>query len=177
MRVTSKRRQGEDRERGALEGLLEIASRLAEGMAADAETRGLTVARAEVVWVLAHRGPMRQRDLAEELRVSPRNVTGLLDSLEATGFVVRRQHPQDRRAVLVELTDNGREVSADLRSEFPRFANWLFESLDGTELDVLVALEAKLLDRLRHRSYEDVRLAALNRRSSRSSTRRRPGSE
>src|SRR5579884_124308 len=132
----------EDKLRSALEGLLEIATRLAEGMQADALARHLTVARAEIVWLLAQQGPMRQLDIATSLKVSPRNVTGLLDGLQRTGFVIRRAHPHDRRAVLVQLTAKGRAVSAELLREQPRFARWLFTRLDEAELDLLLMLEA-----------------------------------
>jgi predicted ArsR family transcriptional regulator len=36
---------------------------------------------------------MRQRDIADALRVSARNVTGLLEGLEATGFLGARSTP------------------------------------------------------------------------------------
>ena len=51
--------------------------------------RGLTRARAAVIWQLQERGPVTQRTLSQALRVSPRNVTGLLDALEAGGYVTR----------------------------------------------------------------------------------------
>src|SRR3712207_1660616 len=42
--------------------------------------------------------------LAERLLVSRPSVTGLLDTLQAKGLIVRRPHADDRRRVLVELT-------------------------------------------------------------------------
>ncbi|MGH7777176.1 MAG: MarR family winged helix-turn-helix transcriptional regulator [Candidatus Dormibacterales bacterium] len=48
-------------------------------------------------------------ELAGALDVSPRNVTGLVDHLEADGLVRRIGDPADRRAVLVELTPAGKE--------------------------------------------------------------------
>jgi DNA-binding MarR family transcriptional regulator len=47
--------------------------------------RGLTRARAAVIWWLHERGPVTQRTLSEALRVSPRNVTGLLDAWKPAG--------------------------------------------------------------------------------------------
>jgi len=46
-------------------------------------------------------------DLSGELGVTPRNVTALVDALEAEGLVRRKPHPTDRRATVVELTEKG----------------------------------------------------------------------
>ncbi len=141
--------------------MLEIATLLAEGMEADAAGRGLTVARAEVVWLLHRRGPMRQRDLADTLRVTPRNVTGLLDGLETTGFVARTPHPSDRRATLVHLTPKGEATADALSSDPEEFAGYLFDGIGVAELGRLVRTSNRLLDRLRDHGYEDIRRDAL----------------
>ena len=39
---------------------------------------GLTVPRVHLTWLLHHQGPQTQRALADALKVTPRNVTGLL---------------------------------------------------------------------------------------------------
>lgn len=146
-----------------LDGLLEMASWLAEGMSADAAGRGLTMARAELVWVLARRGPMRQRDLADALRVTPRNITGLLDALEKAGFVRRNPHPTDGRAVLVELTDAGRSRVDALVADHAEFAGFLFAGLPEADLACFGSVVAAILDRLRGAGFPEMRAAALSR--------------
>ena len=49
-------------------------------------------------------------ELAVETQTSPAAMTGRLDGLERRGFVRRRPSPDDRRKVIVELTDEGRQV-------------------------------------------------------------------
>ena len=53
------------------------------------------------------------RDLGEQLGVSPRNMTALVDALEDAELVVRRPHPTDRRATLVELSAAGTRQAED----------------------------------------------------------------
>lgn len=48
--------------------------------------------------------------LADRLLVSRPSITGLIDTLQAKGLVVRRPHADDRRRVLVELTDAGMQT-------------------------------------------------------------------
>jgi DNA-binding MarR family transcriptional regulator len=74
------------------------------------ESRGITHYR--VLAELAAHGPMMMNALGQELCVTPRYVTALVDHLEADGFVRRRPHPADRRATLVELTDAGAAASS-----------------------------------------------------------------
>ena len=70
----------------------------------------LSAARMRVLWVVHHSGPLTQQALSHALEVSPRNVTALVDALEVAGYLRRRPHPDDRRAVLVSLSPSGVEL-------------------------------------------------------------------
>lgn len=67
----------------------------------------MSSARVHVLWVLGMAGPSTQQSLARALDVTPRNVTGLVDRLVASGDVTREAHPTDRRATLVTPTELG----------------------------------------------------------------------
>lgn len=133
----------------ALDRVLELAVLIDADMNRGLAERGLTPARAHLVWELAQRGPSTQRELADALRVSPRNVTGLVDALVETGFVSRKAHPTDRRAVLVEFTARGAEVTRRLEGEQREFARMLFEDMSQSQLDGFLAGVDSVLDRLR----------------------------
>lgn len=77
----------------------------------------LTEARVAVLWVLQTVGPSTQQSIAAALEVSARNVSALVDALERTGYVRRTAHPTDRRAVLVELTQESTELMAGMQRE------------------------------------------------------------
>jgi DNA-binding MarR family transcriptional regulator len=71
----------------------------------------LTFARYEVLMLLmfSRRGALPLSVIGTRLQVHPTSVTSAVDRLEARGLVRRSPHPGDRRAVLAELTDSGRE--------------------------------------------------------------------
>jgi DNA-binding MarR family transcriptional regulator len=46
-------------------------------------------------------------ELAEQIEVTRGTITGLLDGLEKAGWVVRKNHPEDRRMLTVQLTEEG----------------------------------------------------------------------
>lgn len=70
---------------------------------------GLTFARYEVLMLLlfSRSGVLPMRTLTSRLQVHPTSVTSAVDRLEAAGLVRRRPHPDDGRALLVELTEEG----------------------------------------------------------------------
>ena len=87
-----------------LDRLLEISDLFQKDMARAFDGTPLTVARIRLLWELQHTGPSTQHALATRLEVSPRNITGLVDALEGSGYVERSPHPSDRRAIIVSLT-------------------------------------------------------------------------
>ncbi|MFP4445773.1 MAG: MarR family winged helix-turn-helix transcriptional regulator [Desulfosudaceae bacterium] len=80
------------------------------------EPYGLTPAQyliIECLWVVDRLSPKR---LGELLRYDSATLTGLIDRLEKGGFVVRQPNPDDRRAILVCLTEKGKAMKAELRA-------------------------------------------------------------
>ena len=100
-----------------LDRLLEIGELFQKDMARAFEGTPLTSARTRVLWELQHTGPSTQHVLAERLVVSPRNITGLVDALEAGRYVTRSAHPSDRRATIVSLTASAQHMMAEMQRE------------------------------------------------------------
>jgi len=73
---------------------------------------GLSFARYEALVLLtfSSRGSLPLGKMGERLQVHPTSVTSIVDRLEAAGLVVRRRHPEDGRAVLAEITEEGRAL-------------------------------------------------------------------
>jgi DNA-binding MarR family transcriptional regulator len=100
-----------------LDRLLEIGELFQKDMARAFEGTPLTPARTRLLWELQHGGPSTQHALAERLEVSPRNITGLVDALEAGGYVTRSPHPSDRRATIVALAASARDMMREMQRE------------------------------------------------------------
>jgi DNA-binding MarR family transcriptional regulator len=129
--------------------LMELFLLLNEDMEQGQAKHGLTTSRAHLVWELYHRGAVTQRVLSEALKVSSRNITGLVDGLAETGFVTREPHPTDRRATLVTLTETGKTVTATMYADQQDFAKTLFGDLTEEELAGFVGGLGKIIARLR----------------------------
>ena len=76
---------------------------------------GLSYARYEVLTLLSftRAGELPLSRIGQRLQVHPASVTGVVDKLQQQGLVLRVPHPQDRRAVLARLTEEGRRVAAE----------------------------------------------------------------
>lgn len=88
--------------------------------------------------------------IAERLIISRASVTSLLDSLEKRGFVKRQPHPTDRRMLLVELTDSGRQVANQFRPIVHQHQKVWLNALNEKEQEQLIQtlhrLQASLMD-------------------------------
>ena len=71
-----------------------------------------------VMWVLWIWGEQETRHVAEEAGVTKGTLTGVVNTLERRGLVLRSRHPDDGRLVLVRLSPRGVAVIEEL---FPRF--------------------------------------------------------
>ena len=94
--------------------LFSLAPRLVEILDLGAREYGMSYSRGRVVAALHASGPVQMRRLSEDVGVTPRTITGLVDALEADGWVKRRPDSGDRRATIVALTPDGEATFARL---------------------------------------------------------------
>jgi len=66
------------------------------------------------LYMLGLEGPSRASDLAAALRISRPTATKQLNRLAAAGYIERVPDPADRRASIVQLSAQGRDVHARL---------------------------------------------------------------
>jgi DNA-binding MarR family transcriptional regulator len=83
--------------------------------------------------------------LAKGLMLSSAGITSRIDRLERRGLVRRLDDPDDRRGVIIELTDDGREVVDEAVAALATSDRQLLERLDPQEVDQLEGLLRKVL--------------------------------
>jgi DNA-binding MarR family transcriptional regulator len=101
----------------------------------------ITPAQLRALRVLSRHGTMRLSELSDRLRIAPRSATEVVDALEAQGLVQRRPDPGDRRATLVEVTDDGSGVLDAIRGTE---AERVFGRLSQTDRSHLARILRKL---------------------------------
>jgi DNA-binding MarR family transcriptional regulator len=105
------------------------------------EPYGLTFPRYEALMLLhfSSRGSLPLGKIGERLQVHRTSVTNTVDGLEKRKLVRRVPHESDRRAVLAEITDAGREV-AERATETLNAARFATEPLSGEDLSSLAGI-------------------------------------
>jgi DNA-binding MarR family transcriptional regulator len=110
----------------------------------DRATSSLDLRARIVIQFLGLGGPAPILTVRQRLNVTPSTMTSVADRLEKGGFIRRRRHPTDRRAMMLELTAKGRRA---FEGEIVFYQHMIDESLDtlGPEakqqvLDALASL-------------------------------------
>ena len=89
---------------------------------------------------LGTHGPSRMSQIADHLGLVRGAVTPIVDRLEETGVAERRRSQTDRRAWLVELTDEGQEIFASEIEAYRQVAREMLSALPSDDQAVLIDL-------------------------------------
>ena len=91
--------------------------------------------------------------ISDELGVTKRNVTALVDALEEEELVRRKPHPTDRRATVIEMTGRGVRTMDRIYDEHRAAVAELFAELGGNDRRELIRMLGALREALRR---EDI---------------------
>jgi len=106
----------------------DIARLLRRSMDRRLQSLGLTQAQWRAIVHLSRSEGMTQTSLAESLEIQPITLTRLIDRMESAGWVERRTHPHDRRAVQLFLTAQSQPILEEMHA---RAADTLNEATRG----------------------------------------------
>jgi len=85
-----------------------------------------------------------QAELSAKSQIDRTTMGGLIDRLEKEGLVVRRSHPEDRRAYRICLTEKGRSLEGVLAPLAIRAQQHFIAKLDQQEVEILKSLLEKI---------------------------------
>ena len=115
------------------------------------EAEGASPARMRLLGALNCKGPTIMCGLRDELGVSARQVTNLVDALEAEGLVKRTPHASDRRATLIEITPKGAALACASWEPLQTKMSAPFGDLPEADQRELLTLMESLTEALRRR--------------------------
>lgn len=91
-----------------------------------------------VLYRIAERDGQIQKNIAKRAAKDRPTTTRILDSLESKGYIVRRPDERDRRSLLVDITDSGRDVVKQLAPIEHQVISEATEGLSPDEYAVLL---------------------------------------
>ncbi len=105
---------------------------------------GLTPVQFYVLSALLVKDGQKFKDLARSLDMDGSTLTGILDRMERLEYLERRDDPEDRRSLLIFLTEKAEVSRADIISLAERLNQEIKEKFAGEEFEVF----ERLLDKL-----------------------------
>ena len=106
--------------------------------------QNLTAPQFGVMEVLNRLGSVPLKKISEELMVTGANITCVVDNLEKEEFVKRIPSKEDRRVILAELTQKGKEKLDEIMPEYVKNMSAVTAVLNEHEQKELT----KLLDKI-----------------------------
>ena len=95
---------------------------------------GVTASQAMVLNFLGEEDRILARSLGQKLQLSSATMTGILDRLEKLDLVERQPHPEDRRAILICLTDQGGKYAKEINTIMVKANKAYLEGLSTKKL-------------------------------------------
>lgn len=102
--------------------------------------------------------PLTPSEISERVLVASATMTATLDVLEDRGWVARTPNPDDRRSVLVSVTDAGRAATDQFLPGIRAWERDTMSLLSAQEREQLLSLLAKVLSRAAELAEEPARL-------------------
>lgn len=109
---------------------------------------GLHAGQERVLLCLHNQESMAQSDLVTQLCVEPPTVTKMLQRMEKSGLIERRQDDEDGRASRVKATDQGRDLQQPILEVWDKLEERMLANMTVTEQMLLRRLLMQALSNL-----------------------------
>ncbi|MFW5735554.1 MAG: MarR family winged helix-turn-helix transcriptional regulator [Oceanidesulfovibrio sp.] len=106
--------------------------------------QGMTLPQMHTLEILGVNPPLRMKELAQKMGVTTGTLTVQVDRLVRSGMVRRCPHQEDRRSILVELTEEGREQFLQHHGLHEQLTRDITAGLTDEERDTLTDLLSRL---------------------------------
>lgn len=119
---------------------------------------GLSAAEYSVVlatWQLQKKGTVGISAIAKHLHVAAAHVTAEVGQLVNKGLLKKKPHPRDTRAVLVELTEAGKNILTQLSPLLRKINDRLFSGNKPSDIAIL----SRFMQHLADESTHSIRMA------------------
>jgi MarR family transcriptional regulator for hemolysin len=131
-----------------VETLTKVSRKIRTAFNQQVTAHGMTYPRARVLFRLARKQNVSQRELADELELEQATLVRLLDRMAENGLIERRPDASDRRAKLVALTDHGAEQARLVGEIADRMRGQILRDFDPDELRVALDVLTRAAERL-----------------------------
>jgi DNA-binding MarR family transcriptional regulator len=112
----------------------------------------ISVTQCYALETLVRLGARTLNELAAEMYLDKSTTSRVVTTLERKGYVVRQQHPRDKRSILVDLTASGRRLHTKIERDLVEETRQLLQEFEPAVRQAAPALLTRLARAAERRS-------------------------
>ncbi len=112
------------------------------------EELNITPGQMSVLYTLYNGDGIAITELSKKCYLDNSTLTGVIDRLEKAGLVWRREHPDDRRQLLIHLTDTAKAKEPRIKELMNRISKAMFAECTEEEIAVFRKVLLNIFDKL-----------------------------
>ena len=132
----------------------QLAKTFSKALNKRAAALGFSPGQFPVLLELWNEGGLTQRQLLDRVEVEQATLANTLARMERDGLIERKQHPRDRRAQIIELTERGRELEQQAISASKSTDDAILAGLLRFERQLLLEYMGRAIDAAKAPSAE-----------------------
>lgn len=105
----------------------------------------LSVQEIKAIEFLGRKGTNKMKDLADYLKLAVSSTTTLVDNLENKGVVKRERSLEDRRVIMLQLTEDGKQNYQSTLDSYRQFCRNILSALSLEEQNNLLEIFDKII--------------------------------
>ena len=116
----------------------------------------LKLSRIKALYAFRGQDSSTMTELADNIGAKLPSMTMMIDNLAEEGLVERARDEQDRRKVIVRLTDKGHRIREEFLEQRKQIAQQLFAKLSKEDEQELMLLLARVCDILEKAFFDEI---------------------
>jgi DNA-binding MarR family transcriptional regulator len=99
-----------------------------------------------LILLAASEGHLQQGILAKTLGIDKNAMVFLIDNLELRRLIRRVPNPDNRRERLIECTVRGKQIAAEIKTNYPEIVRWGLYPLNDAQVEQFGALLTQIIE-------------------------------
>lgn len=108
-----------------------------------------------IFWLLYQRGEVNMTEIAEYIHVPLNTATGIINRMEKNELIVRTRSKEDKRVVLIELSEKGMTQFQSLVNELMYYGMKVMSSFTKEEMNLFYKMTTKVKEILRQEKRKE----------------------
>lgn len=140
--------QGDTLENGIAFEVMHIYRRMLQRGSQAMERMNIGVGQVPILGLLGENGTMTQRQIAEEIRVTPATICGTMKRMEKAGLIRREPNANDGRVNCISLTDEGRARMTEAKAAIDQSHSEMLAGFSQEELQMMYGFVKRMGENL-----------------------------